>query len=175
MDKKLLLKKLKEETIKLDSNIVFGEGSINSRILFIGEAPGAKEEELGRPFVGRSGKLLDKSLEEIGLSREDVYITNIVKKRPPDNRDPNNKEINTYSPYLKREIEIINPKIIVTLGRFSLNYFIPEVKISESQGNLLKLNNLSIFPIFHPAAAMRSSRRMVEFKNSFKELKKHID
>ncbi|MFA7364951.1 MAG: uracil-DNA glycosylase [Patescibacteria group bacterium] len=181
MNKKVLLNKLKDELIKdrklslIESRIIFGEGNFDSKVIFIGEAPGAKEEELGRPFVGRSGKLLEANLDEIGLGREDVYITNIVKKRPPDNRDPDSREIALFSPYLKREIDIIKPKIIVSLGRFSLQYFLPGAKISKIQGELINSGDYLIFPVFHPAAALRSSSRMADFKNSFKKLKKHLN
>src|SRR3989338_3929940 len=115
------------------ANLVFGEGDIDCEVLFIGEAPGVEEDRLVRPFVGRSGKLLDKMIEGLGWKREDVYITNIVKRRPPDNRDPLPAEIEAYKPYLAKQIEIIQPKIIATLGRFSMNYFLPTAKITRNQ------------------------------------------
>ncbi len=155
--------------LPLKSNLVFGEGSINAKIIFIGEAPGAKEDELGRPFVGRSGKLLEESLKEIGLKREDVYITNIVKRRPPENRDPNPKEIEAYKAYLEKQLEIIKPKIVVSLGRFALNYFFPYLKISEAQGKIIDYR-FKILPIFHPAAAFRNKKTLKEFKKSFRIL-----
>ncbi|MDD3711564.1 MAG: uracil-DNA glycosylase [Patescibacteria group bacterium] len=176
MTKQALLEELKgrllsDKTLPFKkSNLVFGEGSVRAQIFFIGEAPGLKEDQEERPFVGRSGQLLTKNLLEIGIKREDVYISNIVKKRPPQNRDPDPIEIKKFEGYLKEQIEIIDPKIIVTLGRFAMNFFLPEAKISLSQGKVFKVNNRLIFPMFHPAAAMRSAKTMAEFKKSFKKL-----
>mgnify|MGYP001606644183 CR=1 FL=1 len=154
------------------ANLVFGEGNINCHILFIGEAPGQKEDELKRPFVGRSGQLLNKTLEENKIRREDVYITNIVKRRPPENRDPLPEEILAYKPYLTRQIDIIDPKIIVTLGRFSLNYFLPNAKISRDQGKVFIGKKRLLMPAFHPAAALRSTETLNLFKQSLKNLPK---
>jgi len=130
-DKLNELKKLADELARNTSlplrdsaNLVFGEGNIDCDVLFIGEAPGATEDQLRRPFVGRGGQLLDKMIMSIGWKRADVYITNIVKRRPPENRDPLPDEIEAYKPYLTRQIEIIAPKVIVTLGRFSMNYLL---------------------------------------------------
>ncbi len=166
MTKAEALKKL-EEKIKadknlplLEANLVFGEGNPEAKVLFIGEAPGQKEDELKRPFVGRSGKLLDKLIEEVGWRREDVYITNIVKRRPPENRDPSPEEIAAYKPYLSEQIEIINPVLIATLGRFSMNYFLPDARISKDEGKVFKINGRFIYPLFHPAAALRSPDTM---------------
>ena len=180
MEKRDVLQNLEQEiandtTLPLrEANLVFGEGNINCKVLFIGEAPGQKEDELRRPFVGRSGQLLNTMLEEIGLRREDVYITNIVKRRPPGNRDPLPYEIEAYKPYLTRQIEIIKPTLIATLGRFSMNYFLPEAKISRDQGRLFRANGYCIYPIYHPAAAMRGNAMMAEFRESFKKLPKAI-
>ncbi|MEX0689848.1 MAG: uracil-DNA glycosylase, partial [Candidatus Paceibacterota bacterium] len=175
------LEKLKKE-IQTDkklplqsTNLVFGEGNPDADILFIGEAPGAKEDELQRPFVGRSGKLLDKFIEAVGWRREEVYITNIVKRRPPKNRDPKPEEIEKYRPYLKKQIEIINPKIIAPLGRFSMNYFIPDRMISKSQGKMFFKEDRLIIPIYHPAAGLRSTTVLGEIKKSFKVLKNVVD
>ncbi|MEK7654039.1 MAG: uracil-DNA glycosylase [Patescibacteria group bacterium] len=172
-----------DKTLPLqESNLVFGEGNINCDVLFIGEAPGARENELKRPFVGRSGQLLDKNLEKIGWRREDVYITNIVKRRPPENRDPLPVEIAAYKPYLTRQIKIIRPKIIVTLGRFSTNYFLPKAKISRDQGKTFsagggssfggKMGEYLLMPMFHPAAALRGTVAMKEFEKTFRNLPK---
>lgn len=175
-NKEKLLDNLKNKIIndkKLplqESNLVFGEGSPEAEIFFIGEAPGLKEDQLVRPFVGRSGQLLTKTIESLGLKREDVYISNIVKRRPPENRDPLPSEIEAYKPYLKEQIEIINPKIIVTLGRFSMNYFIPTAKISRDQGKIFKVDNYLIIPMFHPAAALRGTTSLNQFQKSFKKL-----
>lgn len=181
MNKEVLLKKLEEEmrndkSLPLqESNLVFGEGNFNSPVLFIGEAPGLTENIQKRPFVGRGGQLLNKMIQSIGWKREDVYITNIVKRRPPDNRDPLPKEIAVYQPYLKKQIEIINPKAIIPLGRFSMNYFLPNAKISRDQGKVFRMGNLLIVPIYHPAAALRSTQVMNEFKESFKKLSKIVE
>jgi DNA polymerase len=161
MDKLAELKRLEEEmmgaTLPLrESNLVFGEGDIDCAVMFIGEAPGENEDRLNRPFVGRGGQLLDRMIESIGWKRADVYITNIVKRRPPDNRDPLPEEIESYKPYLTRQIEIINPRIVATLGRFSMNYFLPLAKISRDHGKIFMVDNRFIFPLFHPAAALRS-------------------
>lgn len=170
------LKKLEDE-MRLDkklafsTNLVFGDGPAEAKIVFIGEAPGAKEDLEGRPFVGRSGKLLSAALEDIGLKREDVYITNIVKRRPPENRDPSILEIEAYSSYLKKQLHIIKPKVVVTLGRFSMNYFLPEAKISRDQGNLFEIDGFKLMPIIHPAAAMRSTCNLKSFNDSFLKLK----
>ncbi len=138
---------------------VMGKGNPKAKIIFIGEAPGAKEDKLGEPFVGRSGKLLNELLESINLSREKVYITNIVKFRPPNNRDPNTIEKEGCLPFLIREINYIKPKLICTLGRHSMNFFLPKAKISESHGNLYTiktpfLKEINIFPLYHPASAL---------------------
>src|SRR3972149_809629 len=121
------------------SYLVFGEGNPDAEVLFIGEAPGFHEDRLRRPFVGTAGKLLDKLIGEIGWKRSDVYISNIVKRRPPENRDPMPEEIEAYKPYLAEQIEIINPKIIAPLGRFSMNYFLPFAKISRDQGKVFEI------------------------------------
>jgi DNA polymerase len=163
MDKSEELKRLEEETRSdgnlplLEASLVFGEGASGAKVLFIGEAPGYHEDQQGRPFVGQAGKLLDKLIASVGWERKDVYITNIVKRRPPNNRDPLPEEIAAYAPYLKRQIEIIDPKIIATLGRFSMNYFLPETKISKDRGKAFVLKGKIIFPLYHPAAALRST------------------
>lgn len=178
MSKETELKDLEEE-IKNDSslplqeaNLVFGEGNINADVMFIGEAPGFYEDKLKRPFVGRAGQLLNKFIESIGWRREDVYITNILKRRPPNNRDPLPSEIEAYKPYLTRQIRIIDPKIIAPLGRFAMNYFLPNAKISRDQGKIFWLKNKIIMPIYHPAAALRSDAVRKDLEESFKKLKK---
>lgn len=153
-----------------ESNLVFGEGNINALVMFIGEAPGFHEDRLGRPFVGRGGQLLDDCIKSIGWKREDVYITNIVKRRPPENRDPSPEEIEAYKPYLTRQIEIVSPKVVAPLGRFAMNYFLPLAKITRDQGKGFLVDGRIIFPLFHPAAALRSTEVMNEFKKSFTKL-----
>ncbi len=175
MNKIKELEKLKQEIIAdtslpLTTNLVFGEGNPDGEVLFIGEAPGALEDELVRPFVGRSGQLLRKQIRALGWKEEDVYITNIVKRRPPENRDPLPEEIEAYKPYLTRQIEIIKPTIIIPLGRFSMNYFLPEAKISRDQGKLFRTGNWHVAPMFHPSAALRGTTMMNAFVESFKKL-----
>ncbi len=154
----------------MEANLVFGEGNIDSAVLFIGEAPGRTEDELRRPFVGRAGKLLDKMIEEIGWKRADVYITNIVKRRPPENRDPLPEEIEAYKPYLARQIEILDPKVVATLGRFSMNYFLPFAKISRDHGKVFVENGRVIFPLYHPAAALRATAVLEDLRADFRKL-----
>ncbi len=177
MSKALDLEKLKKEmetdkSLPLKTNLVFGEGNPEAEVLFIGEAPGAEEDKLIRPFVGRSGQLLRKNIRKIGWQEEDVYITNIVKRRPPENRDPTPDEIEKYKPYLARQIEIISPRIIVPLGRFSMNYFLPEGKISRDQGRLFRApaSRYFVAPMFHPAAALRGVAPMKVFEAGFEKL-----
>lgn len=170
------LKKLEEEMVVdkglplRESNLVFGEGSPDRSVMFIGEAPGFYEDQAGRPFVGRAGQLLRNLIKELGWREGDVYITNIVKRRPPDNRDPFPEEIEAYRPYLARQIEIINPKIIVPLGRFSMNYFLPEAKITRDQGKVFRVRDRLVVPMFHPAAALRSTGVLDQLRVSFLKL-----
>ena len=155
-----------------------GEGNPDAQIMFIGEAPGFNEDLQGRPFVGQAGKLLEKTLLSIGLQRSDVYITNIVKFRPPDNRDPFPNEIEACKDWLDRQIAIIQPKIIATLGRYSMAKFLPDVSISRvhGQSRFINFNNLKIilFPMYHPAAALRAGSVMAEFISDFNKLKSLI-
>jgi uracil-DNA glycosylase len=137
-------------------NAVPGEGSINADLVFIGEAPGSREDATGRPFVGRAGKLLETLLAEIGYKREDVWIGNIIKHRPPQNRDPFKDEIAACEPFLTMQLKSINPKLIVTLGRFAMYYFYKEGKISRDHGNAIKVNGMVVYPVYHPAAALRN-------------------
>ncbi len=155
-----------------EANLVFGEGSVDCEVMFIGEAPGFHEDQLKRPFVGRGGQLLNDMLKGLGWNREDVYITNIVKRRPPENRDPFPDEIESYKPYLTRQIEIIKPKLIVTLGRFAMNYFVPEAKITRDHGHALMIGETLIFPVYHPAAALRSTQMMEVLRGDFKNIPK---
>ena len=146
-------------------NAVPGEGPSNAEILFIGEGPGFHENEQGRPFVGAAGKFLEELLASIGMSREQVFITNVVKCRPPGNRDPKPEEVSTCtSNYLERQILAINPKVIVTLGRFSMGYFLPNAKISDVHGQARQVRGRLIVPMYHPAAALhqRSLKPTVE-------------
>ena len=159
-------------------DIVPGDGSASASILFIGEAPGYHESVERRPFVGVSGKLLRKTIDEVGLKPETYYISNIVKVRPPNNRDPLPEEILAYKPFLDKEIEIINPELIVTLGRFSMAKFLPDVKISQVHGRIHKLKwegHLQyVFPMYHPAAALRSGQMRAHFLEDMKKMPKVI-
>jgi uracil-DNA glycosylase family 4 len=140
------------------TQLVFGDGDINSDVVFIGEAPGKKEDETGLPFMGAAGKFLNEMLASIGLERDKVYITNIVKYRPPKNRDPSTDEKKAFLPYLMRQLDVISPKLVVTLGRHSMEYFLPGVKIGEVHGQLQTVDtperSWMILPLFHPAAAL---------------------
>lgn len=131
-----------------------GEGPEDARIMFVGEAPGFHEDQQGRPFVGAAGQFLEKLLASINLSRRDVYITNVVKHRPPENRDPQPDELLACRPYLDRQIALIKPKIIVTLGRFSMQLAFSGVSITQVHGMPKKVGDIVYFPMFHPAAAL---------------------
>jgi DNA polymerase len=161
------------------SNLVFGVGNPDSDILLIGEGPGYWEDQKGEPFVGNAGKLLDQLLASIGLSRDKVYITNVVHHRPPSNRDPLPEEIKAYGVYLDKIISIIDPAIIVTLGRFSMAKFLPDARISSvhGKGRVLNWNNkrVLIIPMYHPAAALRSLEIMEQEKLDFLRMKDLIE
>ena len=146
-------------------NIVFGEGNPNAKLVFVGEGPGQREDDLCRPFVGRSGQLLTKILEVAGLKREDVFITNIVKCRPPNNRAPQEEEMLTCTKLLLfNQIDIIEPKIICTLGAVPTKVFLgPDVKITQIRGKTFKKGNLTIIPTYHPAYILRNNRELEKF------------
>ena len=158
------------------ANPVLGEGNPEANIMFIGEAPGAKEDELGRPFVGAAGKFLDELIESIGLKRSDVYISNVVKYRPPDNRDPTPEEKEQCMPWLMQEIAIIKPRVIVPLGRHSLGHFYPKLSISNAHGKPQKLTDaVTVFPIYHPAAALHNGNLRQALFDDFAALKTFLD
>ena len=146
------------------TNAVPGEGSGNAQIMFIGEGPGYHEDRQGRPFVGPAGSFLDDLFKSIGLSRDQVFIANMVKCRPPNNRDPLPGEITACSKYLDRQIELIDPGLIVTLGRFSLGKFFPRETISRVHGKVRKVSGRNVYPIMHPAAALHRQelRKVIE-------------
>lgn len=167
MNKQDLLDKLKDEILKAKvceeladqaKQLVMGDGNIDADIVFIGEAPGKKEDEMGVPFVGAAGKFLNEMLAAAGMKREDVYITNIVKYRPPDNRDPLLSEKEAFWPYLEKQLQIIDPKVVITLGRHSMGHFLPDAKIGEVHGQpeTIKLGgkDVVVVPLYHPAAAL---------------------
>lgn len=178
-DKYVTLHRLKD-TMELDNNLplrtddtklVFGAGNTEAQILICGEAPGAKENLLGLPFVGQAGKLLDKLLEFANLERKKVFITNIVHHRPPENRDPLPNEIENYGKYLDQIIDIIKPKIIITLGRFSMAKFLPDVFISSVHGKVFKLKEFTVVPMYHPAASLRNGKILEAERQDFLNLK----
>ena len=146
------------------TQLVMGDGNLDADIVLIGEAPGKKEDEQGVPFVGASGKFLNEMLAAAGMERSDVYITNVVKYRPPNNRDPLPEEKAEFLPYLLRQLEIINPKAIITLGRHSMEYFLPDARISQVHGHVVRKKVMYhhdktehewlIIPLYHPAAAL---------------------
>lgn len=152
------------------TNAVPGEGPEDADIMFVGEGPGFHEDRQGRPFVGAAGQYLEDLLASIGLTREDVYITNVVKCRPPENRDPLSDEIEACRPYLERQIELIQPTIIVTLGRFSMNLFMPEAKISQVHGKPRKMRGIVYYPIYHPAAGLHQPRWKSMIEEDFRRI-----
>ncbi len=165
---------------------VIGEGSLDARIMFIGEAPGEKEAEAGRPFVGAAGRVLNELLEAIGVAREDVYITNIVKDRPPGNRDPHADELALYAPFLVEQIDIIRPRVIATLGRFSMDFILELLgspayggKISKLHGQALKgrapYGEVTIVPLYHPAAAFYRQELREQMERDFETIREYVE
>lgn len=153
-----------------------GDGNADAHIVFIGEAPGAKEDKEGRPFIGSAGKFLTEMLDIIKMKREDVYITNIVKYRPPENRDPTAKEITDCAKWLEEEIKLIDPTLIVFLGRHSMNHFFSKEKISDAHGVLLTGDHFgrvrNFLPLYHPAAALYNGSLREVLKKDFKKIPK---
>lgn len=179
MNRQLELDRIRAEIIKNNvcpnlaktaTQLVFGDGNPEADIVFIGEAPGKKEDEQGIPFVGSAGKFLNEMLGEIHLRREQIYITNIVKYRPPQNRDPLPEEKADFLPYLQQQLEIINPLLIVTLGRHSMESLLPPMKISEAHGKPMRYNNRVYLPLFHPAAALYNGGLRQTLKDDFSRI-----
>jgi DNA polymerase len=193
-ERKELLRKIKDEVMELKESSLYqfrienknlpviGEGSHFAKIMFIGEAPGRNEAKYGRPFCGRAGDILNELLNSAGIKREDVYITNIVKDRPPQNRDPLPEEIKIYGPFLDRQIEIIQPKIIATLGRYSMSYIMPKFNlelelepIGKAHGKVYDTEAaygpIKIVPLYHPAVAVYNSHTLDQLKKDFEVLK----
>ncbi len=193
-ERKELMKEIKTEVVGLkksplyqfrieNKNLpVIGEGSHFAKIVFIGEAPGRNEAKHGRPFCGRAGDILNGLLESVLIKREDVYITNIVKDRPPKNRDPLPEEIKIYSPFLDRQIEIIRPKVIATLGRYAMGYIMQKFglgdllePIGKMHGRVLEAKasygDIKIVPLYHPAVAVYNSHTLEQLKKDFEMLK----
>lgn len=161
---------------KTRNNAVAGEGSKNAELLFIGEAPGNREDLMGKPFCGRSGKLLDKMIKAMGLERKEVYITNVVKCRPPNNRNPSADEIEKCRHFLNSQIMSIDPKVIVTLGNFAMReiikYISPNEGITKNHGKIFNICNSKVIPTFHPAYLLRNSSKKQE---CWEDLKKVIE
>lgn len=193
-ERRELLKTIRDEVVALkesplykfrveNKNLpVIGEGNHFAKIMFIGEAPGRNEAKTGRPFCGAAGKILDELLESAGIKREDVYVTNIVKDRPPQNRDPLPDEIKIYGPFLDRQIEIIQPQVIATLGRYSMNYIMPKFDltlelepISKAHGKVYEAEasygKIKIVPFYHPAVAVYNSHTKDLLKKDLEVLK----
>ena len=151
-------------------NTVPGEGNPKTNIMFIGEAPGQNEDSEGRPFIGRAGSMLDRLLKSVGLSRKDIYITNMLKCRPPENRDPSLSEITSCSDYLDQQISLINPQVIVTLGRFSFRKFFPDKSPKKYRGIILDWHGRKILPMYHPAAALYNPNLIPRLLSDFNKL-----
>ncbi|MCK4592435.1 uracil-DNA glycosylase [Candidatus Parcubacteria bacterium] len=160
---------------KTRTNVVPGEGSSKADIMFIGEGPGQKEDEQGVPFIGAAGKLLDKLLALINLKREDIYIANVIKCRPPGNRDPLPEEVEACRPWLDQQIEIIKPKLIVLLGRYSMDRFLPNQKISIDHGKPKRRNMQVYYPIYHPAAALYRNGLLEDLEKDFKRIPRVLE
>ena len=152
------------------TNAVPGEGPENAEIMFIGEAPGFHEDRQGRPFVGAAGQYLDELLGLIGMDRQKVYITNVVKCRPPQNRDPQPHEMDACRPYLDCQIELIKPKVIITISRFAMMRWFPDKKISEIHGRPKRFGDLVVVPMFHPAAALHQPSLKLTLEADFKRI-----
>lgn len=160
-----------------DQNPVPGEGNPDAQIMFVGEAPGAKENETGRPFVGAAGKFLAEMLESIGLTREDVFIANTLKYQPPDNRDPLPEEIAYQKPFLLKQIAIIKPKLICFLGRHAMMALLPDLgqPISKMHGQLLKIDGQAYLPLYHPAAALYNGAMRTTLLEDFAKIPGYMD
>ena len=187
-DKKLRLEQIKADIIAKNicpdlaqaaTNLVMGVGNPDAQIIFIGEAPGKNEDLQGEPFVGAAGKFLDEMLSLVGMERKDVYITNIVKYRPPNNRDPLPDEKKAFWPFLLKEISVLQPKIIATLGRHSMEYFLPDMRISQVHGQPKRIklgdSKVVILPLFHPAAALYNGAMRETLIDDFESVPKIIE
>ena len=188
MNKQQVLEQIKADILdrnicpdlaKQANQLVFGTGSVDANVVFIGEAPGKNEDLRGEPFVGASGKFLDEMLESIGLARSNIYITNIVKYRPPKNRDPSREEKEAFMPFLYAQLAAIAPKVVVTLGRHSTNCFLPGLQISAIHGQTQQISveveskqyNWTILPLYHPAAALYNGKLRQTLLKDFKSIK----
>ena len=158
------------------TNIVLGEGNINAKIMFIGEGPGADEDKQGVPFVGKAGQLMNKAFQALGINREEIYIANIVKCRPPSNRVPEEDEAQACLNYLRNQVVLIKPEIIVLLGSTALKTILgKEYGITAVRGKWMEKNGIKYMPTWHPAALLRDENKKIEFWNDLKEVKKKIE
>jgi uracil-DNA glycosylase family 4 len=175
----ILKKNICPELAETATNLVMGDGNLNAEIVFIGEAPGKNEDLQGLPFVGAAGKFLNEMLAAAGMDRSDVYITNIVKYRPPNNRDPLPDEKKAFWPYLLKQLQIIKPKVVITLGRHSMEYFLPDMKISLVHGQPKRIrfgdDKLIIIPLYHPAAALYNGSMRQTLIDDFLKVPKVIE
>ena len=197
MDKKDLMEEIRDELLGLTSSPLYeyrtsnnyfpviGDGSHDAKVVFIGEAPGEKEATTARPFSGRSGKLLDEMLTHIGLSRDSIYITNLVHDRPQDNRDPTKEEIQLYGPYLEKTLQIIQPRVVVMLGRHSMNYLFEKAGIKDKLAPIsamhgktfegdLGYGKIALLPLYHPAVGLYNPGKRPELFADFAIIKKFI-
>ena len=182
-EKEEALDKLHKQIEKADlplktaaSRLVPGEGNPNADVVFVGEAPGVEEDKQGRPFVGAAGKFLNQLIESIGWKREDVYIANLIKHRPPNNRDPLPIEIEAYTPWLDKQLDIIKPKLIVTLGRYSMAYFLGEgMSITKVHGQPKRKGGRVVMPMYHPAAALYRGDLRPVLAAEFKKIPKVLE
>ena len=158
------------------TQVVFGTGNPNASIMFVGEAPGFNEDQKGEPFVGAAGKLLDKLLDSAGLSRSQVYIANVIKCRPPNNRDPEPDEVETCKPFLLQQIAEIKPALVCTLGNWATQTILErKVPITKVKGQAIRLDRFVVFPLLHPAAALHQGNLLETLKEDFKKLKAYLD
>lgn len=161
---------------KVRANAVYGDGDIDAKVMFIGEAPGAEEDKQGLPFVGRAGKLLDRLLEEVGFRRGEVYITNILKCRPPENRDPAPEEVDACFPFLRQQIKLIAPDVIVTLGLHATQVLLDTKKpMAKIRGEVFDVDGVKILPTYHPAAALRFPAYKEQIYSDFKKVENILD
>ena len=158
------------------TQVVFGVGNPNAQVMFIGEGPGFHEDKQGEPFVGAAGKLLNELLQSAGLSRAEIYIANVVKCRPPNNRDPEPDEVETCKPFLFQQIDIIKPKLLCTLGRWSTETILErKVSITKIRGQVIRYKDLVVFPLLHPAAALHQGNLLPSLREDFGKLKQYLD
>jgi DNA polymerase len=158
------------------TQVVFGVGNPNARIMFVGEAPGFYEDRQGEPFVGAAGRLLNELLEGAGLARTDIYIANVIKCRPPDNRDPLPDEVETCKPFLFRQIEMIKPRVVCTLGNFAMQTLLDrKIGIMKVRGQVFQIRDFFVIPMLHPAAALHQSNLNQPLREDFRKLKDFLD